>query len=304
MQQHTAQHLLTAVADDRFGWPTTAFHLGAQVSDIEISAPQLPDLELRMLEEAVAAEIRSARRVTSRRVSPETLATLAVRTRGLPAGHEGDVRLVEIEGIDLNTCGGTHLHSTAEIEAIKLLGGEPMRGGVRLHWVAGGRVRGRLAAHEARAARLRVLLGAPDEELSEVAELKLGQLHAAERRIRGLEEALAAASAGALAGGPYRVVTAHFDDVDVAFLQRVGRLLAAAAPTKVALLTASQEGKSFFAVVAGEAVTFDVQAGGREVAEILGGRGGGSGRVFQGRAGSLAARDSAVARLSELVREF
>jgi alanyl-tRNA synthetase len=304
MQQHTAQHLLTAIADDRFGWPTTAFHLGAQVSDIEISAPSLPDLELRMLEEAAAAEIRSARRITSRRVSPEALATLAVRTRGLPAGHEGDVRLVEIDGIDLNTCGGTHLRSTAEIEAIKLLGGEPMRGGLRLHWVAGGRVRGRLAAHEARAARLRVLLGAPDEELPEIAELKLGQLHAAERRIRGLEEALAAASAGALAGAPGRVVAAHFDDVDVAFLQRVGRLLAAAAPAKVALLTASEEGKSFFAVVAGEAVTLDVQAAGREVAELLAGRGGGSGRVFQGRAGSLAARDAAVARLSELVPEF
>ena len=303
MQQHTAQHLFTAVADDRFGWPTTAFHLGAQVSDIELSAPSLPDLDLRALEEAVAAEIRDARRVTSRRVSRDVLATLAVRTRGLPAGHEGDVRLVEIEGVDLNTCGGTHLRSTAEIEAIKLLGSEPMRGGVRLHWVAGGRVRGRLAAHEARAARLRALLGAPDDELAEVAELKLGQLHAADRRIRGLEDALATASAGALAAGAARVVTAHFEDEDVAFLQRVGRLLAAAAPAKVALLTASQGAQSFFAVVAGEAVTLDVQAAGREVAGILSGRGGGSGRIFQGKAVSLAARDDAVARLSELVPE-
>ena len=45
------------------------------------------------------------------------------------------------------------MRSTAEIEAIKLLGTEPMRGGTRVIFVAGGRVRSRLAAHEARNAR-------------------------------------------------------------------------------------------------------------------------------------------------------
>ena len=41
MQQHTGQHLLTAVAHDRFGWPTTAFHLGEEVSDVELDVPAL-----------------------------------------------------------------------------------------------------------------------------------------------------------------------------------------------------------------------------------------------------------------------
>lgn len=36
MQQHTGQHLLTVVALESFGWPTTAFHLGPSVSDIEL----------------------------------------------------------------------------------------------------------------------------------------------------------------------------------------------------------------------------------------------------------------------------
>ncbi|HKJ02531.1 MAG TPA: alanyl-tRNA editing protein, partial [Longimicrobiales bacterium] len=137
MQQHTAQHLLTAVADQRFGWPTTAFHLGAHVSDIELGTPGIDAAELAELEEAVAAEIRAARPVTARRVSPEAYAALPVRSRGLPEGHTGDVRLVEIEGIDLNTCGGTHCASTAELEALKLLGTEPVRGGTRLFYAAG-----------------------------------------------------------------------------------------------------------------------------------------------------------------------
>ncbi len=61
MQQHSAQHLLTAVADVWFGWPTTAFHLGDEVCDIELDVPSVEVPRLAELEEAVAREIREAR---------------------------------------------------------------------------------------------------------------------------------------------------------------------------------------------------------------------------------------------------
>ena len=50
-----------------------------------------------------------------------------------------------------------------------------------------------------------------------------------------------------------------------------------------------------------EGVGADVQAAGREVAAILEGRGGGSGRLFQGKASRLSAREDALARLTALV---
>src|SRR6185503_19277103 len=190
MQQHTAQHLLSALAADRFGWETTSFHLGAQTCDVELAASELPAARQGELEEAIAAEVRAARPVTTRRVASEALAGLAVRSRGLPAGHTGDVRLVEIAGVDLNTCGGTHLASTAEIECVKLLGVEPMRGGTRLYWVAGGRARARLAAHEARNEALRRALEAGDDELAAVAASKVAQLQESERARRRLLERL------------------------------------------------------------------------------------------------------------------
>jgi alanyl-tRNA synthetase len=300
MQQHTGQHLLTAVAADRFGWPTTAFHLGERICDVEFGVAALAPAGLEALEAAVAEKIRAALAVSTRRVTQAEFAALAVRTRGLPAGYEGDVRLVEIAGTDLNTCGGTHVRSTAEIEAIKLLAAEPMRGGTRLTFVAGGRVRARLKAHEARNARLRAALGAPDEEIVAVAEAKLEQLQASEKRARALEEELADAIAAALAAGPDRVVTAHFEGKDAAFLQALARRLVASAPAKAALLTASDGARSFFALAAGEEARLDVQAAGREVAAILAGRGGGAGCVFQGKAGSLAEREGAAARLRDL----
>jgi alanyl-tRNA synthetase len=298
MQQHTAQHLLSALAADRFGWETTSFHLGAQTCDVELAAGSLPAARLAELEEAIAAEVRAARPVTTRRVAPGALAGLAVRSRGLPAGHVGDVRLVEIAGLDLNTCGGTHLASTAEIECVKLLGSESMRGGSRLYWVAGGRVRSRLAAHEARTEALRRALEAADDELAAVAAAKVAQLHDSERARRRLAERIAEAEAARLvaAAQSSRFVEAHFEDADGAVLQRVASGFSSAPGNGVALLTAERGEAAVFALAAQEGAGVDLKALGARVADGLGGRGGGSGRVFQGKAASLANR-AAVADL-------
>ena len=295
MQQHTGQHLLTAVAAERFGWATTSFHLGGAICDIELDVASLATGDLDALEEAVAAEIRAARTVTGRRVTAEEYASLPVRSRGLPEGFQGDIRLVEIAGVDLNTCGGTHVRSTAEIESLALLGTEAIRGGTRLHFLAGSRVRRRLHEHEARTASLRKLLKTSDGELVPTADARLAELLAAQKRIRSLEEELASAAAEAMAGAPEPVTDRHFDGKDLPFLQLVARSLGKA--PKLAFLTATQGASSCFVLTAGEGVAADVQALGREVATLLGAKGGGSARLFQGKANNLEGRGNAVERL-------
>jgi Ser-tRNA(Ala) deacylase AlaX len=297
MQQHTGQHLLTAVARDRFGWETTAFHLGEEISDIELDVAQVTPAEREQLEEAVAAEIRRARPVTCRRVGPEALAGLNVRSRGLPAGFQGEVRLVEIQGLDLNTCGGTHLSSTGELEAMALLGSEPVRGGTRLFFVAGGRLRHRLGAHEQRNAALRTLLGAPDGGLAAAVAGRMEQQRELEKRLRSLEDELGELLAATLADQPQAWVERHFEGKDASFLQRAARQVVARAPGKTVFLTGTQEGQSFFLLASGPTAPMDTAALGREIAGLLSGRGGGSGKLFQGKTGSLAGRDQVLALL-------
>lgn len=297
MQQHTGQHLLTAVAQDQFQWATTAFHLGGTVCDIELTAASISLREMEVLEDAVAAEIRARREVTARWVSPEAYGQEAVRSRGLPDGHTGDIRLVQIAGVDLNTCGGTHLHHTGEIEALKLLGTESIRGGTRLYYVAGRRARLRLGAHEERNAGLRALLGAPDEELVPALQIKLDQLLALERRSRKLEEELAEHMAAALAARPGALVEVHLEGRDAGFLQKLARGILAADPAKAVFLTTDAGGQGLFLLTAGAISGLDVPVAGQAVAAILGAKGGGSGKSFQGKAPSLAARAEAVAHL-------
>jgi misacylated tRNA(Ala) deacylase len=301
MQQHTGQHLLTAVAEQRFGWHTTAFHLGDQVADIELDTARIAPEQLAELEEAIAAEVRACRPVTARRVSPEEFAALPVRTRGLPEGHAGDVRLVEIGGLDLNTCGGTHVRSTAEIEALKLLGTEGMRGGTRLFYVAGGRLRRLLGIHHERTAKLRQLLGAADEELARGVQARLDQLKDTQRAVKALEEELATATGQALAAGRETVAAVHWATRDLPFLQRVAREFVRLAPDRIILLTAGEGEQGAFLLAAGEQTQIDLSTVGRRVAELLEGRGGGSGLVFQGKVTRLARRDEALAHLRRLL---
>jgi alanyl-tRNA synthetase len=298
MQQHSGQHLLTAIANERFGWPTTAFHLGETVSDIEVGAPEVDPDRLSELEEAVAAEIRASRPISARRVSPEEYTGMAVRSRGLPAGHTGSVRLVEIEGIDLNTCGGTHCATTGELEALKLLGTESVRGGTRIFYVAGARLRALLGTHHRRNAELRGLLGASDDGLPAAVAARIDQLKESQKALQALEDELATAAAQGLAARTEQVLVAHWADRTLPFLQKVARDLERMAPERVALLTCGAGEAGAFVVSAGEASPVDVREVGGRVAEVLGGRGGGSGRLFQGKATALSRIAEAAALLA------
>ncbi len=93
------------------------------------------------------------------------------------------------------------------------------------------------------------------------------------------------------------MASAHFDDADGGFLQQIGRALVERASAGACLLTASGDSGTFFLVAAGKASGLDAAALGPRVADLLAGRGGGAGPVFQGKAGSLEKRDEALALL-------
>lgn len=297
MQQHSAQHLLTAVAADRFGLRTTAFHLGHAVSDIELDVAALSAAERTALEEAAAAEVRAARPIRASLATPAELEAQTVRSRGLPGGHVGPVRLVTIDGLDVATCGGTHVASTAEIEAIGLLGVERMRGGVRLQWVAGRRVRQRLAADEARFAALRRRLGAPDDGLEAALEARLARLAQAERRVTALEDELARSLAQSIAAGivgaaPDGVTgvvlcAAHCEGLTAAQLLVAANAVRSELPAALVVLGGGGAPNGHLVIAADPAIG-DARLArvGGAVAAWLGGRGGGRGGVFKGAVAS------------------
>jgi len=297
MQQHTGQHLLTAVAQTQFGWATTAFHLGADICDIELDTPQITQRQRNELEESVIVEIIAARNISASWVTQDEYKTLNVRSRALPDGHQGDVRLVEIQGLDVNTCGGTHLTSTAELECLKLLNTEPIRGGTRLFFIFGKRLRDRMEAHEQRGHQLRTILGHPDDTLVASVEQHIAREKDLERSLRHTEGELAALYAKFMAAESGTLAVRHFENKDTGFLQKIIRPLLELDNNRIVFVSSEKDGNAFFNLAAGSNCEADIPKLGREIASVLNGKGGGSGRQFQGKFKDLSKLTEAVALL-------
>lgn len=139
MQQHSGQHLLSAIFQRELGMVTVSFHLGVEVSTIDIvgalTEPQMECIE-RLANEAIGASLPVSQRIVPGHEAERMLAEGLLRK--LPA-RVGDLRLIEIEGLDRNACGGTHVAATAEIGTLLLRGTETVRGNTRVSFVCGAR---------------------------------------------------------------------------------------------------------------------------------------------------------------------
>ncbi|MGA3186573.1 MAG: hypothetical protein ABSF22_05620 [Bryobacteraceae bacterium] len=132
MQQHTGQHLLSAVFEELFGIATVSFHMGAEVSSIDVSAASLDPRQVERVEERCAQIVAEARPVLI--TFEDASADLGLRKA---SERTGILRIVSIEQLDRSACGGTHVRSTAEIGAIGIRKLEKIRGTTRVEFVCG-----------------------------------------------------------------------------------------------------------------------------------------------------------------------
>lgn len=159
MQQHSGQHLLSAVLVELYGAETVSFHLGRDASTIDIAVPALSPEQLREAERRANEIVFEDRPIT---VSFEEAAAAQGLRRA--SDREGLLRIVAIEGLDRSACGGTHVRRTGEIGPVLIRRAEKIRGMVRLEFLCGRRAVERARAdHEALAQVARVLSCALDE---------------------------------------------------------------------------------------------------------------------------------------------
>lgn len=117
MRMHTALHLICALV----GAPITGAALTAEKGRIDLDLPDPPDKDAlnARLREVIAADLPVRHEWISDAeldANPALVKTLTVQP---PRGH-GRVRLVSVEGVDRQPCGGTHVSSTGEIGAVAI----------------------------------------------------------------------------------------------------------------------------------------------------------------------------------------
>ena len=296
MQQHTGQHLLSAVFEEAFGLRTISFHLGRESATIDLEGGAVDARSIQEAERRANAVVFENRPVT---ISFRE----AADAEGLrkPSEREGTLRVITIAGLDQSACGGTHVRATGEIGPILIGKLEKIRQSVRVEFFCGMRAVGRARADYDALAKTAGLFSAPMEQLPALVAAQLESARIAEKARHKLESELAIYQGKEL----YEATEPDSDGVR-RLLRRLPRgsldemrALAQSftAQPKAVFLGVLDDPPSFLYAVSADS---GIDAGAAVKASLAasGGRGGGTGRLAQGAAADRAALDRIVASLT------
>lgn len=272
MQQHTGQHVLSQAFWEVLKGETRSFHLGPEVSTLEIGLAAATEADLDRVEDRANAVVWEDREVKTCYVPEERIGEVPLRR---PPKKSGLLRVVEVDGFDHSACGGTHVRRTGEIGLIRLGPAEKIRGNLRFEFLCGGRA---LRDHRAKDRAVRKLAGtfscAPAGVAAQVEKLA-AEHKALKKRARLLGERLAAFEAEEVARtAAGRVVARVLDDRT----PEEARALALAVIKRGELAVAygaAGEGQAHIVLARAEALKADLRQAVPAVAAVLPVKGGG-----------------------------
>lgn len=136
MHQHFAQHVLSGCFYTLFKSNTVGFHLGKEISTVDIDATLTPE-QIREVEFYANNIIGQNIQLETLTPSKKELKKIWIR-RDLPNTAD-EIRIVKIGDLDSNACCGVHPKSTLDLRMIKIKRWEKSRGATRIEFLAGKR---------------------------------------------------------------------------------------------------------------------------------------------------------------------
>ncbi|MCA0984424.1 DHHA1 domain-containing protein [Halobacillus yeomjeoni] len=281
MQQHTGQHIISAVFDDRFGIPTTSFHLGKETVTIDLDTDYLSNDLLEKAEQQVNEIILENLPVETKWMSVEEAGAYPLRKQ---LAVEDDVRLVIIPDTDYNGCGGTHPHSTGEVMAVKFLGWTKSKGQVRLEFACGHRVRQKLGEKHQVLTEMKQLISRPEEQLVEEVSAIIQSSKEKDKEIAELEERLLQYEALEIISEIPEDGVVHrvFNNRSIKSLQSLGKTIIEEAPDVYLILVSEQEHQLQFVLAHGENIERNMNEIAKQTMPLIEGKGGGKPHFVQG----------------------
>jgi alanyl-tRNA synthetase len=284
MQQHSAQHVLSAAFVRLFNMPTVSFHMADDYCSIDLDTPSLNKDQVESAERAANEIMIENRSVDVRYVTRDEAEKLGLRK--LPPAERDQLRLIDIRDWDLTACGGTHVSSTGQIGGILLRKTEKVRQGYRVEFVAGQRAVSTARRDFSTLTETAALFSAHIYDVPQQARKALDEIKSLRKqREQSQEELVAAQAASLLAETPEshgrKLVVRSFSDRDLNYLKLLAQKLTRQPSAVIALLaTESPQPALVFAQSAGQ--PYDMGALLKETMAKLGGRGGGTKDLAQG----------------------
>jgi alanyl-tRNA synthetase len=284
MQQHTGQHVLSAVFVELYQMATVSFHMGEDYCSIDLATPSLSSEQIAAAEKRANEIVFENRPVRIRYVSRAEAEKLGLRK--LPPAERDELRLVEVADFDLSACGGTHVSASGQVGSILLRKSEKVRQGTRVEFVCGGRAvrtarRDYSALGEAAALFSAKLWDVPEQIRKSADESKLLRKQK-DDALDQLAELMALAALRDQPGAHGRKITVRaFSDRDITFAKLFAQKVTRLGTPAIALVgsTVDPPGLVFAQTAGGSA---DMGAVLKQVLSAVGGRGGGSRDFAQG----------------------
>jgi alanyl-tRNA synthetase len=284
MQQHSGSHLLTAAFLALFDIPPVSFHMSKAISTLDVAASSISHEQLENIECFVNELIFEDKPIEVRFGTAGELAALGVQKE---LDREGVLRAIEIQGVDIQACGGTHVSRTGQIGLILVRRIKKVRESWRVEFVCGQRAR--------RVARTdfallddisQRLTCSPDTIHAGITRLvnernaanRFGQRYLTESAALQAQLLLANERAEHVADPP-RTVAGILPDADMEYLRTVATNIIAE-PGVVALLASEANGNIVMA--RSEGVLVDMNNLLRDAVKSCGGKGGGPSAFAQG----------------------
>ena len=304
MQQHTGQHLLSAMFQERYGRPTVSFHLGSDLCTIDLRGPEPTEEILEGAERASNQVISEDRPINVRYGTAEQFAEMGVRKE---VQRDGILRAIEIEGADVQPCGGTHVKSTAQIGIILVRDCTKMRQDWRVEFVCGRRA-ARVSRHDFQLLhRAAQELGCAAEDVPAAVQRAITVRDQNFKNMRAFLQRVAEADAAATLQSAKTgengllVIARTFDEtIQPEYVNHFATQLAKTEKT-IALLGRFACGHLIFAQHASAGL--DVNALLKQVLAQFGGKGGGTRDFARGKLNDATQAEKAVALAERLIVE-
>lgn len=301
MQQHSGQHLISQLFHRLFGYETLSVHFGDAESTLDLDTSEVSPEELARAERMANEQVFQAIPIRAYFVDGGEIDSVPLRR---PPKVGGQIRIVEIADTDWSACGGTHVHTTAEIGPIKFIRQQRMRGNARITFLCGQRA---LDDYARKHDLITETASLYDTEIGQVPVLvarDMDRLKELQRQVDDLQTrqlAFVAADLLRSAEGAHgwRIVARAFDDLDAGAVKTLANLLTEQEGV-IALLGSTQDGKA--TVVFARAADVSVHAGNllRAALKEFGGGGGGRPDFAQGGGVSPDCMDDLLAYAAQL----
>lgn len=273
MQNHSGEHIVSGIVHRLFGLDNVGFHLNEQLATLDFNGI-LTSEQLHRVELLANEALWKNKRIKAFYPDENALASLEYRSK---KEIQGDIRIVEIEDIDVCACCAPHVNETAQIGIIKLLDAEKMRGGIRIVMKCGSYALDDYNDKFDNISKISRLLSAKQEKSAEAVKLLDSKLNEEKQKNNMLKKRLAEKIAETTA----EEITAIFEDgLDIKELVLIADSLHKKHGGIRAAFSNSESGTGFAFAICGEHKKLEVFF--KAFKENLNVRGGGRSGMVQG----------------------